>query len=195
MVDVTLSGKIGVRFLSAKTVFVDDPRNPGQKLARDRITYAAPGLAHLAQTSEYASILMKDKVLWPAIEPAYNAWKSNNELPETGTPFAAWSGVTSEEADVLKNYGIRTVEEMADLSDTLMQRIPLPNLRARKDMAQRFLASADNRKVEQALAEKDAELADLRAKLDNLATMMAEKMDADEAPRRGPGRPRKEAAE
>jgi hypothetical protein len=61
-------------------------------------------------------------------------------------------------------------------------------------MAQRFLASADTRKTEEALALKDQQIADLQAKLENLAEMMSEKMDASET-KRGPGRPRKEAAE
>jgi hypothetical protein len=61
-------------------------------------------------------------------------------------------------------------------------------------MAQRFIASADTRKTEEALAKKDQEIADLQAKLENLAEMMAEKLDEGEA-RRKPGRPRKEAAE
>jgi hypothetical protein len=41
------------------------------------------------------------------------------------------------------------------------------------------------------LAEKDQQIADLQAKLENLAELVAEKLDAAEAPKRGPGRPPK----
>jgi len=80
------------------------------------------------------------------------------------------------------------------LQDSMMARIPLPNIRAKRDMAQRFLASADTRKTEEALAIKDQQIADLQAKLENLAEMMAEKLDAAEPSKRGPGRPPKQAA-
>ncbi len=103
--------------------------------------------------------------------------------------------MTSDEAAIFRQQGIRTVEDIAALMDSMMARIPLPGVRAKRDMAQRFLASSDSRKFETAMAEKDQQIADLTAKLDNLATMMAERLDADDAPRRGPGRPRKEAAE
>jgi hypothetical protein len=193
MVDVESSGKVGVRFLRAFTATSINEKT-GEAKSRDRVEYCAPGMAHIAKTAEYVSILKKDRVLWPALEPHYNAWKSNNEIPESGTPLAAWAGCTSEEAETLRTYAVRTVEDVAALQDSMIQRIPLPGMRAKRDMAQRFLASADSRKFEQSLAEKDQELADLRAKLDNLADMMAERLDEAEAPKRGPGRPRKEAA-
>ena len=194
MVDIETSGKVGVRFLRAFTATTVNEKT-GEAKSRDRVEYCAPGMAHIAKTAEYVSILKRDKMLWPALAPHYEAWKSNNEIPETGTPLAAWAGVTSEEAETLRTYAIRTVEDVAALQDSMIQRVPLPGMRAKRDMAQRFLASADSRKFETAMAEKDQELADLRAKLDNLADMMAEKLDEAEAPRRGPGRPRKEAAE
>lgn len=194
MVDVETSGKVGVRFLRAFTATIIDEKT-GEAKSRDRIEYCAPGMAHIAKTSEYVNVLKRDRVLWPALEKHYNAWKENNEIPETGTPLAAWAGCTAEEAETLRTYAIRTVEDVAALQDSMIQRVPLPGMRAKRDMAQRFLASADSRKFEQSLAEKDQELADLRAKLDNLASAMAERLDAEDAPRRGPGRPRKEAAE
>jgi hypothetical protein len=195
MVDVELSGKVGVRFVRAFSVTHVDEKS-GQSRTMDRVEYCAPGMAHLATTSEYVTLLKKDKTIWPAIEAHYEAWKANNAIPDHGTPLAAWPGVTSDEAAIFRQQGIRCVEDIAALQDSQMSRIPLPSVRAKRDMARRFLDSADTRKFEQSLAEKDAELADLRAKLDNLAEMMADKLDGEEAPRRGPGRPRKaEAAE
>ena len=194
MVDVEPQGKVGVSFLRAFTKTVIDEKT-GEAKSRDRIEYCAPGMVHIAKTSEYVSVLKKDKLLWPVLSRYYEAWKANNEIPESGTPLAAWAGCTGEEAETLRTYAIRTVEDVSALQDSMIQRIPLPGMRAKRDMAQRFLASADSRKFEQSLADKDAELADLRAKLDNLATMMADRLDADDAPRRGPGRPRNVEAE
>ena len=193
MNDQAPSGKVGVRYLRAETEISVDEKT-GQARTRDRVFFCQPGSAQLSQTSEYVSLLKKNKELWSILGPHYDAWKANNELPESGTPLAAWSGVTPQEAEVLKQYSVRIVEDLACLSDSMMNRIPLPSIRAKRDMAQRFVASADTRKTEEALAKKDQEIADLQAKLENLAEMMAEKLDEGEA-RRKPGRPRKEAAE
>lgn len=192
MVDVEPQGKVGVRFLRAFTEIKIDEKT-GESKARDRIEYCAPGMAHIAKTTEYVSLLRKDKALWTALGPSYEAWKTNNEVPETGTALAAWAGVTSEEGEVFRQYGIRTVEDMAAMTDSMINRIPLPAVRGKREMAQRFLASADSRKFEQELATKDAMIADLSAKLDNLATMVAERLDAEETPKRR-GRPPKEQA-
>jgi hypothetical protein len=192
MSDGTPQGKIGVRFLRAETEVTTDEKT-GQVRTRDRIFFCQPGQAQLSQTSEYVSLLSKNKELWSILGPHYNAWKSNNEIPEHGTPLAAWSGITPQEAEVLKQFNIPTVEELSVLQDSVMARISLPNIRAKRDMAQRYLASADTRKTEQALAEKDQQIADLQAKLENLAEMMAERLEA-EPPKRGPGRPPKQAS-
>jgi hypothetical protein len=193
MVDVAPSSKIGVRYLRAETEVTVDEKT-GQSRTRDRVFFCQPGSAQIAQTSEYVSLLSKNKELWTVLGPHYEAWKANNALPETGTPLAAWSGITPQEAEVLKQFSIPTVEELSVLQDSMMARIPLPNIRAKRDMAQRFLASADTLKTEEALAIKDQQIADLQAKLENLAEMMAEKLDAAEPSKRGPGRPPKQAA-
>ena len=54
---------------------------------------------------------------WQVIGPAYEAWKTGQDLPETGVPLAAWSGVNAAQAEMLKNMGVRTVEEVASLGD------------------------------------------------------------------------------
>ena len=132
--------------------------------------------------------------MWTVLGPHYEAWKQNNEIPAHGTPLAAWAGITPQEAEILKSFSIPTVEELSVVQDSMMARIPLPNIRSKRDMAQRYLASSDTRKTEQALAEKDQQIADLQAKLENLAELVAEKLDAAEAPKRGPGRPPKQAS-
>ena len=193
MVDMSPSSKIGVRYLRSETEVTVDEKT-GQSRTRDRVYFCQPGSAQIAQTSEYVSLLSKNKELWAVLGPHYDAWKVNNELPASGTPLAAWSGVTPQEAEVLKQFSVPTVEELSVLQDSMMARVPLPNIRAKRDMAQRYLASSDTRKTEQALAEKDQQIADLSAKLENLAEMMAEKLDAVEPAKRGPGRPPRQAA-
>lgn len=192
MVDVAPSGKVAVRFLRAWTEY-KPAGTSGETREVDWIEYCAPGMAHIATTRDAVKRLQKNGRLWEMLSPHYDAWKKNQEAPANGIPLAAWAGVTSAQAEVLKAQGIRSVEDVAAISDSMINRVNLPGVRALKEAAQRFLAAQDNVKVEKALQEKDQQIADLQAKLENLAEMMAARLDADEAPKRGPGRPRKEA--
>jgi len=120
---------------------------------------------------------------WDQIEPAYLAWKQGEELPETGTPLAAWGGVNGSQINALKGIHIRTVEELAGLSDSNMKAV-LPNMRELRAMARQWL----DRKPE---AEQQAMIADLQAQNAAMMEMLAE-MQADKPKR---GRPRKDAAD
>lgn len=114
---------------------------------------------------------------WEIIGPAYNAWKSGSEVPEHGTPLAAWAGVRPEQADVLRSLGIRTVEEVADMTDSMVSQVRFPNARQLPIMARAFIGNAD-------AAAKDAEMAELREQLAALKASIEE-----DKPKRG--RPRK----
>ncbi len=118
---------------------------------------------------------------WDIIEPKYNAWKRNEDIPEDGTPLAAWSGVSSEQAGYLRAMGIRTVEGVRDMGEGAFSRLPFPNARQLPKLAAAFLTSVGE-------AEKDRELAEMRERMAVMEEMLAE----TGAAKRGPGRPRKE---
>lgn len=117
---------------------------------------------------------------WSVIGPAYEAWKNGNELPETGTPLAAWSGVTGDMAKALQAMGIKTVEDVRDMGDGAVSKLAFPNARKLPELAGKFLEGKD-------LAARDAENADLRERLATMEEMLKEAM-ADKPKR---GRPRK----
>lgn len=118
---------------------------------------------------------------WSVIEPAYNAWKAGMDVPEGGTPLAAWSGVTPEQTEVLVRMGIKTVEDVAAMTEGAVKRLPWPNARKTPELAKAFLDS----RVGSAQAE---ELALMRERVAAMEEMLAEQVEA----KRGPGRPRKE---
>lgn len=157
--------------LKARTEYVND--KDGNPVGRDWVEYCAPGQASFAVTSALAHHAKRNPVLWAAIGPAYDAWKSGQEAPAHGTPLGAWPGVNETQAEAIRAIGLRTVEDVAAMTDTIMARIRLPNARSIRDLAQRFITAKDDRAVEQALADKDREIADLRAKMDQLADMVA----------------------
>lgn len=118
--------------------------------------------------NENVAVLLANK-RWDVIKRHYDAWKLGNEVPTTGTPLAAWPGVTSEQVQVLKTMGIRTVEEIRDASEGIISRFPFPNARELQRSAALFLTSFDRDKtskdmarLEAASAEKDAQLEEMR---------------------------------
>ena len=141
-----------------------------------------------------AARLRRDAVL-----PAYEAWCKGEELPTDGTPLGAWPGITPDQAAGLKAAGLRSVEEMANANDALLNKIALPNVRGLKELAANYLAGSDRAKIAAALADKDTEIALMREQMEELRQLTLESMraaepdleaDGSEAPRRR-GRPPK----
>ena len=115
---------------------------------------------------------------WAQIEPAYEAWKAGNEMPEDGTPLGVWPALSADEAEVLRTVGIKTVEEVANLSEDRLARPVLPRLRELQRQAKVFIAGMGNAALE-------AKIAQLEEQNAAMLEMLAEKEMADDKPRRG----------
>jgi hypothetical protein len=127
---------------------------------------------------------------WNQIGPAYESWKSGEEAPESGTPIAAWAGVNTDQAAALRGVGIKTVEAMAAVSEGILSKPILPNMRELKRQAAMWLEGQSSAALAAQIAELQAQNA---AMLEMLAERAAEADDeAENKPRRG--RPRKEEA-
>lgn len=173
--------------------------------ALDMVEYGPIGQAGRTQVVERIDVLSKvqpvaganpavvaAKVMWEFIKPRYEAWKSNQDLPETGTPLAAWNHLTNTQAEILRVNGVRSVEDCAQLTDTHINRIPIPNLRSIIEAAKKFLDSKDVNKFTSEMAAKDEQLAAANVRIDEMAEMLAKLMEERGDPlRRGPGRPPK----
>jgi hypothetical protein len=121
---------------------------------------------------------------WSVIGPAYEAWKSGNELPETGTPLDAWSGVTRDQAKFMKDMGVRTVEDVRDMSDATMEKLRIPNARALPGLAKKYLEG-------ESAAVKDAKIAEMAEQM----RVMQEMLEEQAKPKRGrPAKKENEAA-
>lgn len=121
---------------------------------------------------------------WAQIEKKYNAWKEGSEIPEDGTPLAAWAGLTQDQASFVARMGIRTVEAVAAMSESTVAKLPWPNSRRLPELAKDFLSSRDS-------VAREQEMADMREKMAVMEEMLAAQM----AEKRGPGRPRKQVDE
>lgn len=100
----------------------------------------------------------------------YAAWKAsggNNAV--IGTPLDAWPGVSRAQVEELKYFNVRTVEELASLSDTNCQKFAgIVSIRQR---ARDFVAAA---KGEAPLVAMRAELADRDNKISTLEQALRE---------------------
>jgi hypothetical protein len=185
------------------TVYEDDPKRPGHQRARDMVEYGPIGSAGRTHTTERIDILSKPqkvagvnpaitaaRVMWDFIKPRYEAWKSNQDLPETGTPLAAWNHLTPQQAEILRVNGVRSVEDVSLLTDAHFNRIPIPNLRSIVEGAKKFLDSKDVNKFTAEMRSKDEQLAAANVRIDEMAAMLAKLME-DAPQKRGPGRPPK----
>ena len=83
---------------------------------------------------------------------------------------------------MLRRLGIKTVEDVANMSESTATKLPFPNARKLSGLAAEFLSGKSK-------ADTEAELADMREKMLAMEEMLAEQM----AEKRKPGRPRKEA--
>ena len=192
------------------TVYEDDPKNPGTTRARDMVEYGPIGQGARTRCCERIDVLSKAqkvaganpaaqaaRVLWEFIRPAYDAWKNNQELPQEGTPLAAWNHLTPTQAEFLRVNGVKTVEDVAALTDIHIHQFKIHNLRSIIEAAKKFIVSIDANKFAGEMKAKDNALAAANARIDQMAEMLAKLMEKDEekedAPKRR-GRPPKEQA-
>lgn len=172
--------------------------------AIDMVEYCAVGMASKATTvariadlrrireapdpDDVASNLARER--WLFIEKHYNAWKSGQEAPEHGTPLAAWPGISAEQAEVMRTAGLRSVEDIASATDSVINRIQLPGVRDIQNAAKLFLDSLDTQRTADELARKDQQIAALSEQLEELRQIVIAQSRDDDAPKRR-GRPPK----
>lgn len=124
---------------------------------------------------------------WEKIRPAYEAWKAGKEIPTSGTPLTAWPALNEEQVRIFRQVGIQSVEEIRDLAETQIGRVPLPNMRDMIKQAAVFLGNLDSSAAAEREARKDEEISDLKERLVELEKLLdgRSKSAAAEAPADG----------
>lgn len=120
----------------------------------------------------------------------YEAWKAGKEARHIqGTPLKNWPMISAIRIAEFEAVGIFSVENLSDVSDANVVR--LADGRVWREKAIAWLASAkDNAVSVQYAAENErlkADMDEMRKQIADLSAMVTEE-------KRGPGRPRKEAA-
>lgn len=120
-----------------------------------------------ADEMHYVSHERRQMTYAQRFKAAYDAFKDEREDFMHGTPLSAVTFVTPAQREELAEQKVRTVEQLAGLTDRAIGRMG-PGWRERVEQAQAFLKRAD------ATAEVDA----LRAELAEMRRLMAAKPEA-----------------
>lgn len=109
---------------------------------------------------------------WPR---EYQAFKAGHEISADGTPLEQWPILRKSQVAELKAMHLFTVEHVRDMSDHVCQRF-MGGMRLRA-LAKAFLDDAEAgallSQVTAANEKKDREIAELRAKVDELSTLLS----------------------
>lgn len=159
--------------------------------AEHYVTYSPAHSPLNTQTSDRVRLMMPDPTKmgddqtgekmrfmaarWAQIEPAFSAFLKGQSIPINGTPLAAWPGVSPEQAEVLRQSGIRSIEEVRDLAEGQLDKIRLPNMRDLRTQARLFLENTDAAKAAEREAKKDAMLEEMAKQIAELQAAIAAK--------------------
>lgn len=147
----------------------------------ERVEFLRPDPAKIKNDDQGLKLdLMRYR--WSIIEPAYNAWKEGHEIPLEGTPLGVWPGINEAQAQAFRSAGLKTVEHIATMPDSIMSRIPLPGVRDLKAQAQAFLEAADRNAVASKVAEQDGEIAALKEQLAAAMELLEEQTKGSKKP-------------
>lgn len=181
----------GTRIVGFETRYL--PTQVAGKLKEvDYVNVTAVGMAKYTVTPIRIVDAQRDTTgLWDMVGPAYEKWKSGQD-PRliNGTPLSAWNAATKEQREALHQFDVRSIEDLAEITDAVLQKIGLPGIRNLRDAARAWIGAKDVRDVAEKLSEKDAEIQALQEQMAEMMALMRE-----QPAKRGPGRPRKETVE
>ena len=80
----------------------------------------------------------------------YEKWKANEQLDFTGTPLESCTWMAKSLVEEMKFFHVRTVEQLAELSDTHAQKFP--GIRQYINLAKAYIAQAEKGKAASDLA-------------------------------------------
>lgn len=96
---------------------------------------------------------------WPE---RYRAFKESREMPSEGTPLEEWAAVSASQVMELKSHHVRTVEQVATLSDNQLKTVcPMGGFALREKAINHVSGQS---KAEARIAELEAKLAALLEK-------------------------------
>lgn len=137
------------------------------------------------ENQEYVRIFVpkdKDTVIDRAVDDndrrrfaaKYQAWKALQERPVEGTPLVHWAALDAASMAELNEMKIRTVEQLAGLSDADSERLRLSAMRQRaKDFLAALAGQAPLEQMRKQIEERDTQLSALRQQVKDLGEQLS----------------------
>ena len=141
------------------------------------------------------------RAVWSCIGPHYEAWIKGEEIPEDGQSLKSWAGVNKAQIKVLVAAGIRTVEALAEMADSGLEKIKLPYMRNLRAQAVEYVAGKGETKAaaeiidtKEKLAASELVISELQEQMASMQTLMEPMQESQAGKKPGkPGRPSKKA--
>ena len=196
-------------FQKSDPVKDDKGRDTGEVIVRDYVKYGPPLMMDRQATVARVDRLLRvrrpvegsrnvhETTAWERAEfirPLYEAWRRGEELPDDGTPIAVLNFLRPEDVAALKRSAIRSVEELATLPDSIIDRVPLPAMKDKRRQAALWLQAQDTNKAAAEMKRRDDEISELKAQMAELLAARGDEPEVDENGDRIPrkrGRPPK----
>jgi hypothetical protein len=147
----------------------------------ERVRHIIPDPARVGEDPDGAKLAFM-QARWDQIAPAYEMWKAGQEMPVNGTPLSLCPIFNAGMIDVLHQVGIKTVEEIRDLSETHISRVNLPNMRDIKKQAGIFLENMSGAASAEREAEKDAQIVAMSERMAALEALLEQRTTPEPAP-------------
>ncbi len=143
----------------------------------ERVEIIMPGLSQLTKPVFKVTREYTDR--WP---DEYKAFKAGSEIALNGTPIEQWPILRRAQVLEMRAMGFRTVEDIAGMPDTAMQRIGMGGMRLRQ-LAQAYLddeqagaalarSTAENLRQERIVAEQNEKITNLSALCERLSSQL-----------------------
>jgi hypothetical protein len=117
-----------------------------------------------------------DRQRFPKHYAAFKNRISDDDVYLEGTPLEEWAGVTRSQVEELRYFGVRTVEQLANMSDSNSQNFMGAN--SLRDQAKKFLASRADDAAAAEIQARDEEIAEQRELIEAL-TARLEALEAE----------------
>lgn len=183
-------------FIVPEEFWIDyEDQADGSKKPIEWVRWIKKGMQTPATVVEKISRQSRDPMIWGVLKPYYDSWKAGQGTPISGTPLIAWPGATPQLVKALEPVNIRSIEDLAELEDSAIQRLAIPGLREKQKTARIYLdamkttsvVAAENAKLKDEVGFLRGELGELRALINKSVEITA---DTPAEPKRR-GRPPK----
>lgn len=153
------------------------PRHsPTMTTLEERVYMMDPANLRLEHDDEGSSMKLNFmRSRWDQIKPAYDAWKEGKEAPLDGIPLAAWPAVSEIQIEELRKHGIKTVQAVAEVTDSQLGRIQLPNMRGLKAEAKLYLENTDKASLANQISDQQATIEQMAEEMAAMRALLEEK--------------------